>query len=345
MGVLTINGFTDREFTAEELTTVMVDIPNMYTAVTQMGIFKDPLPLPTTYVAIEIDNMVLNLLPVTERGAPATKGSDGKRKRRLIEIPMSAHEELITVGDLQNLIAFGSKAPMMLEDAVNRRLLTMVMKHQLTHEWRRIGALSGKILDSDGSTLLDLFSEFGVSQQQVPFGGASSFNEYVVQVKRHIEDNLRGDTMTMIGCLCSPEFFDMILTDTDVKAAYNAAAAMMRLNPNIDDVRPGFLHQGVYFAEYRGSGAAKNADGTVTTRKFIPAGDARFFPMGTMQSSWSYTAPGDFLEALNMPGQLFYAKSAPVDLNRGLLLHTQSAFLPIWTRPATLVRGHTGSSN
>lgn len=343
--LMAIDGFTNREFSAEELTTTMNMVPNMYQAVTQLGLFGDPIPLATTYVAIEIDNMVLNLLPVTERGAPATKGSDGKRKRKLFEIPMSAHEELIHVGDLQNLIMFGSKAPMMLEDAVNRRLMTMIMKHQITHEWRRIGALSGKILDSDGSTLLDLFTEFGVSQLQVPFGGASSINEYIVQVKRHIEDNLQGDVMKLVGCLCSPEFFDMLLTDSEIKTAYNAAAAMMRLNPNIDDVRPGFAHQGVFFAEYRGSAGQKNPDGTTTTRKFIAAGDARFFPLGTMQSSISYTAPGDFLEAFNMPGQLYYAKSAPVDLNRGLILHTQSAMLPLFTRPAVLVRGHTGSSN
>ncbi|MFZ4807475.1 MAG: major capsid protein [Hyphomicrobiaceae bacterium] len=345
MSVLTINGFTDREFSAEELTTVMVDIPNMYSLVTNLGIFGNPEPLAQTYVALEIDNMVVNLLPVTDRGAPASKGSEGRRKRKLFEVPMSAHEDLITVPDLMNLVAFGSKAPMMLEDAVGRRLLTQALKHQLTHEWRRIGALSGVVLDSDGTTLIDLFTEFGVTQKAVPFGGASSFNQYTREVKRHIEDNLHGETMTGVAALCSPEFYDAMLEDTDVKAAYNASAAMMRLNPNIDDARPAFGHQGVLWIEYRGSASAKNADGTATTRKFIPAGDARFFPLGTMTSASSYAAPGDFLEALNMPGQLYYAKSAPVDLNRGLMLHTQSAMLPIWKRPALLVRGHTGSSN
>jgi hypothetical protein len=344
-GMLVIDGFTNREFSAEELTMAMNVIPNAYTLVTSLGIFGNPVPLATTYCALEIDNYVLNLLPVTQRGAPATKGSDGKRKRKLFEIPMSAHEDMIQVADLQNLVAFGSKAPMMLEDAINRRLLTMTMKHQITHEWRRVKALQGVILDSDGSTLLNLFTEFGVTQLAVPFGGASTINQYIRDVKRHIEDNLLGDVMTGVAALCSSQFYDMLLEDADIKAAYNAAAAMMRLNPNIDDVRPVFTHGGVQFIEYRGKADQKNADGTTTVRKFVPDGDAIFFPIGTMQSAVSFTAPGDFLEALNMPGQLYYAKSAPADKwNRGIELHTQSAFLPIWTRPATLVRGHTGSS-
>lgn len=344
-GMLTIDGFSDREFSVEELTLAMNKVPNMYTLVTSLGIFGDPIPLPTTYVSLEIDNYVLNLLPVTQRGAPATKGSTGKRQRKLFEIPMSAHEDAIQVADLQNMTMFGSKAPMMLEDAVNRRLLQMTMKHQITHEWRRIKALQGVILDSDGSTLLDLFSEFGVTQLAVPFGGASAINQYIRTVKRHIEDNLAGDVMTGVAALCSSSFYDMLLDDDDIKAAYNAAAAMMRLNPNIDDVRPVFMHGGVQFIEYRGKADQKLADGTVTTRAFIADGDAIFFPVGTMQSAASFTAPGDFLEAFNMPGQLYYAKSAPTDkYNRGIELHTQSAFLPVWMRPATLVRGHTGSS-
>lgn len=344
-GLLAIDGFDNREFAVDELTLSMNVIPNMYTMVTDLGIFGNPIPLAQTYCAIEIDNMTLNLLPATRRGGPATKDTAGKRKRKLFEIPLSAHEDMITVADIQNMRGFGSSAPKMLEDEVNRRLLQMTLKHQLTHEWRRIGALKGQVLDSDGGVMIDLFTEFGVTQKVIAYGGASSINQYIRDTKRHIEDNLLGDVMTGIVALCSPEFLDMMLEDADVKAAYNAAAAMARLNPNMDDVRPAFLHMGVLFMEYRGQATERQIDGTYTVRKFIPAGDARFFPVGTMQSAVSFTAPGDFFEAANMPGQLYYAKSAAGDKwNRSLELHTQSSFLPLWTRPGCLVRGHTGSS-
>ena len=344
-GALVIDGFSNREFSAEELTLTMNKIPNMYTLITDLGIFGDPLPLATTYVAIEIDNMVLNLLPATERGGPATQGTRGKRQRKLFEIPFTPHEDSIKVGDLQNLLAFGSKAPMMLEDAVNRKLLNMALKHQITHEYRRVGALCGKVLDADASVMIDLFTEFGVVEQVEYFGAAvtGGLNQHIRNVKRHIEDNLEGDVMSGIAALCSAEFYDSLLNDTEVKQAYNAAAAMMRLNPNIDDVRPAFYHQGVLFMEYRGVASQLNQDGSTTARRFIPAGTARFFPLGTMQSAVSFAAPGDFLECLNMPGELYYAKAAPVRFDRGIDLHTQSSFLPMWTRPKTLVKATTAA--
>lgn len=342
-GLLVIDGFDNREFAVDELTLSMNVIPNMYTMVTDLGIFGEPIPLSTTYCALEIDNMTLSLLPATRRGGPATKGRNGKRQRKLFEIPLSVHEDEITSADMQNMRGFGTAAPKMLEDEVNRRLFQMTIKHQITHEWRRVRALCGDILDADGTSMLNLFTEFGVSQLSVGFGGAASFNQYCRDVKRHIEDNLRGDVMTGVAALCSPQFFDAMLEDSDVKNAYNAAAAMARLNPNIDDVRPAFQHQGILWIEYRGQAPVENGDGTQTVRSFIPSGDARFFPLGTMQSALSYTAPGDFFEALNMPGQLYYAKSAAEKWNRAIELHTQSAFLPLWTRPACLVRGHTGT--
>ncbi len=343
-GAIAIPGFDDREFTAEELTLVMNKIPNFYTLVTQLGIFGEPIPLSTTTVRLEIDNYVLNLLPVTERGGPASQGGRGRRQVKIFETPFTAHEDSIKVGDLQNLRAFGSSAPMMLEEAVNRKLITMAMKHQITHEWRRVRALQGVVLDSDGSTLIDLFAEFGVSQQVEYFGAAGSKNSHIRAVKRHIEDNLEGDVMTGVAALCSTGFYEMLLEDSDIKAAYSAAAAMMRLNPNIDDVRPMFYHHDTLFMEYRGSAGQLNGDGTTTTRKFIPDNEAIFFPLGTMQSAVSFAAPGDFIEAMNMPGQLYYAKAAPVRFDRGIDLHTQSAFLPLWLRPKVLVKGTTAAA-
>lgn len=342
---LVFEGFADREFTAPELTMAMNVIPNMYTLITQLGIFGNPIPLATTIVRLEIQNGVLALLPTTVRGGDATKGYDARRKVKIFEIPQIAHEDAVMAAEIQNMRGFGGFMPEMFGDAVNRKLLTMAMKHYLTHEWHRVGALSGKILDADGGTMLDLFSEFGVSQKSEFFGATGSLNQHIRNVKRHIEDNLLGDVMTGVGCLCSPEFFDMLLEDDKVLAAYNAAAAVAQYNPNLHDVRPMFQHQGVAFIEYRGSAGVKNADGTTTTRKFIPANEARFFPLGTVDSAASFVAPGDFIETVNAPGQLFYAKPHPIKHNRGLELYTQSNLLPIWKRPATLVRGSTAASD
>ncbi len=340
---MAFEGFLDREFTAEGMTAAMNIIPNMYDMVTRLGVFGNPVSLATTFVQLEINNGVLSLLPVTERGGPATKGYDGKRAKKVFEIPQIGHEDTVLAAAIQNAKAFGQFAPVYFADEVNRKLMQMAMKHYLTHEWHRVGALSGIILDSDGGTMLNLFTEFGVSEKIEYFGAAGDIAQHCRNIKRHIEDNLLGDTMTGVAALCSTEFYDMLLSDTDVKAAYNAAAAVSAQNPNINDVRPMFFHQGITFVEYRGSAGVKNADGTTTTRRFIPANTARFFPVGTMDSAASFVAPGDFIETVNMPGQLFYAKPHTIKHGRGVEIYTQSNMLPLWKRPAVLVRGSTAS--
>jgi len=344
---LVIDGFTNREFSVDELTQVMNVMPNDYGLVSQLGIFPAPLPLSTTSVGVEIQNWTLNLLPATARGAPGTRGSVGKRSRKLFEIPQITHEDAVTVSDVQNLRAFGSFAPKMLEDLVREKLFTMVKKHALTHEWYRINALQGKLLDSDGTEMYNFFDEFGITQAVGAFSGAN-IPAKLRAIKRHIEDNLKGETMTGVICLASKQFMEMLFADTVVLAAYNQAMAahqaLVAVNPTLQDRRFSFVLQEIQFIEYTGSAASANADGTYTTRKFIPDGDALFFPLGTMESARQWVAPGDFEEAVNMPGQLFYAKEARDKWGRSREMLTQSNLLVMWQRPALLVRGTTGGS-
>lgn len=344
---LVIDGFTNREFSVDELTHVMNIVPNNYGLVTQLGIFPPPLPLSTTYVGLEIQNWTLNLLPATERGSPGTRGSVGKRERKLFEIPQITHLDAVTVADVQNLRAFGSYAPKMLEDTIREKLVTMVNKHALTHEWYRVNALQGKLLDSDGSVMYNWFTEFGITQAVAAFQSAN-IPAKLRTIKRHIEDNLKGETMTRVVCLASKQFMEMLFADSDIKKAYDAAmaafAAMVQANPTLSDRRFSFFLQEIEFIEYTGSASSPNADGTYTTRKFIPDGDAVFFPLGTMESARQWVAPGDFEEAVNMPGKLFYAKETRDRWGRSREILTQSNLLVMWQRPALLVRGTTGGS-
>ncbi len=87
MNDMAIGGFIDREFAVDELTEQINIVPNMYGLVTQLGIFPPPRPLSTTYFGIERQNWSLNLLPITERGGPGTRGTVGKRDRKIFEVP------------------------------------------------------------------------------------------------------------------------------------------------------------------------------------------------------------------------------------------------------------------
>jgi hypothetical protein len=148
---------------------------------------------------------------------------------------------------------------------------------------------------------------------------------------RHLEDNLKGEFMTAVHCLCSPEFYDALTDHAKVKDAFTYWQQGAVL---INDMRAGFTFGGLTFEEYRGQ--ATDANGT--TRRFIAAGEAHCFPLGTVDTFGSYFAPADFNETANTLGQALYAKQEPRKFDRGTDLHTQANPLPMCHRPGVLVK-------
>lgn len=339
-----INGFDDREFTADELTESMNVIPNAYGFVTQLGIFPPPRPLSTTFFRLEIKNWSLNLLPLTERGGPPTKGSVGKRTLHTFEIPNISHEDSVQVSEIQNLRAFGSHAPEQLENVINDKIRTMAGKHFLTHEFQRLTMLKGKLVDADATEVLNLYTVFGVTEPVVALlQSGSTITAQIRALKRYYETHLFGETMSRILALCSPGLMETLFADSELKADYRAAMAahqvMVNANPGLADRRFSYIVQGVEFTEYNGTFSYLAADGTTTSIPAVAANECRFIPLGTMDCFGQYMAPGDFAEAVNMPGQLFYAKEERGRYNRSRDVLTQSNLLPLAKRPQLLVKG------
>ena len=101
----------------------------------------------------------------------------------------------------------------------------------------------------------------------------------------------------------------------------------------INDVRAGFVFAGITFEEYRGQ--ATDANGNA--RRFIAAGEAHAFPLGTVDTFATYFAPADFNETVGTLGQPLYARTIPDrDRDEWVRLEIESNPLPICTRPQVL---------
>jgi hypothetical protein len=329
------NPFDNDAFNMAALTVALNKIPNQYGRLEQMNLMPaDSVRLRT--VLVEEMSGVLNLLPTRPVGSPGTLGTQGKRKVRSFVVPHIPHDDTVLPEEVQGLRAFGSETELeALSALMARKLQTMRNKHAITLEHLRMGALKGVILDADGSVLYDLYSEFGITPKTVNFALGTASTEVllkVLEVKRHIEDNLFGEFMTRIHCLCSPGFYDALTTHSKVKEAYQYYKRNQQLG---SDYRTGFEFGEVTFEEYRGQ--ATDAAGNV--RKFIADDEAHFFPLGTASTFSTYFAPADFNETANTMGLPLYAKQEPRKFGRGTDLHTQSNPLPICLRPGVLVKG------
>lgn len=339
--------FNGDAFNAVELTAAVNVVPNTYGRLQELDLMPGE-GVPTTSVAVQFVNGELNLLPTRTRGGPPSLGAKEKRNVRSFEIPHIPHDDFVLAKDVQNVVSLGGNVLENVQDVVNRKLATMRRKHAITLEFLRMGALSGQILDADGSLIYDLFAEFGVQQKTVFFdldNASANVAGKCREVTGYTEDNLLGDVMTSVHCLASPGFFDKLVSHKSVADAFRFYSNSPNANPVRDDVRRMFPFQGIMFEEYRGTATQLQEDGSKTVRRFIPQGEARFFPRGTTECFSTYFAPGDFMDVVNTPGLEVYARQA-MDLEfwRWVKLHTQSNPLPLCKRPALLVRGSSAAS-
>ncbi|MDI6750494.1 MAG: major capsid protein [Rhodocyclaceae bacterium] len=328
------NPFDNPGFSMASLTTAINLIPNRYGRIEQLGLFPAK-PVRTRQIIVEEYAGRLNLLPTKPPGSPGTVGSRGTRKLRSFVIPHIPHDDVVLPEEVQGIRAFGSETEMeAISSVMARHLETMRNKHAITLEHLRMGALKGEILDADATPLVNLYTEFGITPKTVNFalGNANTnVKGKCAEVLRHIEDNLSGEFSTGVHCLCSPEFFDALTGHAKVEEAYQRWQDGWALRA---DMRAGFNYGGITFEEYRGQ--ATDASGNV--RRFIAAGEAHAFPLGTVDTFATYFAPADFNETVNTLGQPLYAKQEPRKFDRGTDLHTQSNPLPMCHRPGVLVK-------
>jgi hypothetical protein len=345
--------FNSNAFSVTELSMAMDLIPVQWGRLGELNVFPEESVM-TTSVAIEYRNNQLYLLPARPRGGPASVGGVGRRGALPFNLLHLPHEDAVTADEIQNVRGFG--LPVQMETAmnvVNRKLLTMRNKHDITLEHLRAGAMQGIIYDSDGTTvLLNLFTAFGVSQPNVYFDWAG--NSYNIvhlcnQVKRWVQDKLMGDTLDHIRAFCAPDFFDAMLNNPTVLKAYQLYTARVEGgNPISDDytmtrANRAFPFGGIIWEEYRAYAGLEAADGTVTTQQFLPNGTCRFVPMGTKFSMKTFFGPGTFLETVNTAGLKFYAKMAPEKYGRRWDIYSESNPLPICTKPALLIQGNAAT--
>lgn len=327
--------FNTDAFTLTSLTQAVNKLPFVPSRIGQLGIFGTR-GVNTRTVVIEEKAGTLSLLPTRPRGGPASIGKSPKRTARSFLVPHIPHDDTVLADDVQNVRAFGSEDALQgAIQVVNDKLTAMRQDFEVTFEHLRAGALSGSILDADGSTeLFNLFTEFGVSETDVDFvlgTAGTDIRDKILTVIDTIETELGAAPFQHIHCLAEKTWFRDFISHAEVKAAYDRfrEGEFLRSDP-----RAGFQFAGVTFEEYRGK---------IGSTDFITADTARFFPVGVPGLFTEYYAPADFMETVNTVGIPFYAKQRALDHNRGIEIHTQSNPLPLCHRPALLVLGSTSN--
>jgi len=313
------------------------EIPNTYGLIQKRGYFKLE-GISTTVALIDKVGDSLSILPTVPRGGPATRASGESRSTLALQIPHIPYDDFLTPEDVQDRRAPGDTGP----DTIERNRLKKVKKLRLAHaqtrEYMRLGAIKGLIKDGNGTTIYNLFTEFGVTQKTTSMDLATATTNVkskILEIKRYVEENIQnGGVFTGIDVLCSSGFFDKLTNHPDVVEAYQFFAATNGQNPNRNDHRSGFEFQGVTFIEYNGS--VKLADGT--SEALIDTDTAHVVPVGVEDLFMDYMAPANHIDYVNTDGLEMYLWEIDPGTGRQYILQSESNPLPICRRPKILIK-------
>lgn len=317
-------------FSMQSMTAAIEKLPYVPSRVGKMGLFRS-VPITTMVATVEERLGKLALIPARVRGVETTAAPRDNVKVRNFSVPHLPLNDQVLAADVAGMRAFGTESELeTVASVVNQRLTALRQHHEITHEYHRIGALRGTILDADATTVLvNLFTEFDITESNVNFHFTNDdVKTKALTIIRLIEDALGNAPYDHIHALCSDTFFDALVASATVKPAYeNYEKGSQFL---INQQREGFSFGGIIWENYRGK---------VGGSDFIPAGTARFFPVGAPDIFQAIYSPANFIETVNTPGKPIYVKQEPLPMDIGVKIHTQSNPLMMCTRPAVLVKG------
>lgn len=287
--------------------------------------------LTTTSVMVEFIDGKVNLIPDRSRAdAPNQKAFGKDSIVRTFRVPHLSLQTTIRADQIQDVRKAGT-ADALLSNAevVADEIAEHRNSHDATIEHLMLGAVKGKIVDADGTTIIyDLFSEFGISEPTTSLQFSSATADLgltIEQTLRAMKKALKGDVASGCTVLCSPEFFDALVSHKSTKEAW------LRYQDNVlarENTNGKFAWKGMNFEIY---------DYNIGATPMIEAGHAHAYLTGMRNGFVRYNAPGNMMTEANKLARAFYIDAELLEHKRGVSIYTEGNPLPMCLRPQTLM--------
>lgn len=323
------------------------------------GIFT-PTPIRTIDAAVIInDDGALEVVQTTARGEAPYQQRINPSTIRSFRTPRVAIADTINAHELQGIVArsvlMGGDMGTILADVQSEiayRLdgpTGLRAKQEATKERMRLGAISGIVIDKDGSTLYNWPSLFGVSlPAEIAFdlSGVSPavgvLSGLVRTLKRSIARNAKvGNRPITIDAYCGDDFFDRFIKHADVLPSWNlfqggqSTRIAFGVNTGVEPFTV-FNWEGINWINYRGT----DDNSTIA----IAADKVKFVPVGIPGLFQEVLAPYEGFGAMNSPGLPLYVLMVwDRDRDQWASVETYSYPMYIATRPQVLYSGRAGT--
>ncbi len=333
--------FNSDAFNTVSMTSAIEKVDHQPQLLGTLGIFE-PLPVATRLIAIEERAGALSLIQTSAVGAPLVERTTDKRTLRSLMTSRLAKGDTIKAEEIQGVRALGSETELMqMQAEVARRYAGpagILRDVELTWENMRLGAAQGIVLDADGSTLYNYFTEFSVSQAaEIDFDldnatpASGVVRKLCTQVVRQMQTAAKGawTPQTYVLGLCGNAFWDDLTAHPEVRQTYLNTQAAAELRQGL--AYESFRYGGIEWINYRGTD-----DGSTVA---VPTDKAKFLPVnapGVFQVAW---APAEFGPWVNTLGKPVYGLIIP-DRDRQAFVRIEAYSYPLFVcrRPLMLQR-------
>lgn len=335
--MLSMDAFNNRAFSMVNLTAAIDKIDYVPSLLGSLGIFT-PQPVFTRDIAVEKRGQTLSLIPTSPLGAPPNETNRDGRDIRTFRTTRLADSFTMYAHEVEGIRAFGTEDEFeTLQVEYASRMAKVASRMELTHEFHRLGALQGKLLDADGVTVIyNYFTEFGIAEPSAIDFNLDNANTDVwakcQEVKRLVIRASKGafTPASRVHALVGDAFYDALTQHPKVFQFYmNWQAAQQ-----IKDVQAfeSFEFGGIVWHNYRGT----DDNSTVA----IPTDEAKFFPVNADGVFVKAMAPAEFGSFVNTRGQHTYAINV-VDKDRQAWTKGELYSYPLYlcARPDVLQKG------
>lgn len=291
-----------------------------------LGLFHER-GIPTTECVIDYKKGIVELVQSTLRGGNPQYVQERTRNAIKIQTIHLVQAGNLYADDFQNIRPFGNES---FDDQVQRLMLEsfegMKNNNEATIEYQRAGALVGKILDKDGSVILDIHKEFGLEAEidEIDFTIPLTIKKQIREIKRKSKDALKVNNVSRWVALCGSEFFDTLEDTQRVRESYTRFGEGEILRKDNDAIS----FASVAWEEY---------DAFVGETKFIEDDEAILIPVVEGLCITRF-APANYNETVNTIGVPHYAKAAPKYMDKGFDIECQSNPISLITVPNAIRR-------
>jgi hypothetical protein len=303
------------------------------------GLFKQK-PRPLHDIGFRVDQGVLRVIESNSTGAPSSKSKLQPSKIHLFRMNSHKDGNSLEASDIQGYATVDEQLMLKTEnELIFEKLETLSGNHDATEERHMSSLLQGKMLNTDGTVLLDIYKEFGLdrSDYTIDFDLANSavkINDKMNALTDGMTDNLSGERMTGITVYSTPKFLAKLINNADLRDLLKQSPSAQLLMQDFNNGKglriPGF--DDVVFKKY------KEVIGGIDYFPDSADGFAFAIPDGTLDTFVMYRGPAMRLTTVNkMPvGNGRYTLIQRKTDDTGLTIDTESVFLPIMKRPKLL---------